>query len=145
MRCWSIPAGTAARENELSEHYGVATGTQIHAGAGWTSRADPEHDVAEVVLQRAVGSLTSWASYDAGGGNCSEIRSRTYGNASYPGAQACGGSGRHSGRDMYYWSGQFDSCHDDNRDGTEGILRIDNGGTGCLSTLWGGMSGSSAY
>ena len=139
---WVYPGWDGGPQNELSEHYGVAQSTRLFAVDGWTSRGNHEYDVAEVVLQRAVGSLTGWAGY-AWGDNCFESRSRTYGNASYP-AGSCG-SGLHTGRDMYYWSGQFDSCQDENGDGTEGILRIDNGGTGCLSTLWGGMSGSSAY
>ena len=48
---------------------------------------------------------------------------------------------------MYYWSGQFDTCVNRNQqfDNNGLLLRIFNGGTGCLSRLWGGMSGSSAF
>ena len=139
---WVYPGWDGDTQDALSEHYGVAESTRLFAVDGWISRGNHEYDVAEVVMGRAVGTLTGWPGY-AWGGDCSASRSRTYGNVSYP-AESCR-SDLHTGRDMYYWSGQFDSCQDEDGDGTEGLLRIDNGGTGCLSTLWGGMSGSSAF
>ena len=139
---WVYPGWDGESRNELSEHYGVAQGTKLFAVEEWTLDENHEYDVAEIVLQRAVGAVTGWSGW-AHGGDCATITSRTYGSASYP-AESCGSS-LHTGRDMYYWSGQFDSCLDDDGDGIDGLLRIDNGGTGCLSTLWGGMSGSSAF
>ncbi len=139
---WVYPGWDGGARSELAEHYGIAVGTRFHSVTEWTVYGNFEYDFAEIVLRRAVGTLTGWPGV-ALGGNCSAIRTLTYGNASYP-AQSCG-SGLHTGNDMYYWIGQFDSCVDEDGDGIEGLLRINNGGTGCLSTLWGGMSGSSAF
>src|SRR5690606_12762579 len=84
---------------------------------------------------RSVGMLTGWFGW-AWGFDCATNLGRTYNNASYP-AESCSG-GLHTGRDMYYWFGDFDSCVTDNR------LQIDTT-SGCLTAVWGGMSGSSAY
>ena len=140
---WVYPGWDGEHESEFAEHYGVAESTRFRSFVGWVDYGNFEYDVAELALRRAAGTLTGWPGFVVGGGTAPQAGPRTYGNASYP-AQACG-SGLHTGRDMYYWRGQFDSCVDEDGDGIEGLLRIDNGGTGCLSTLWGGMSGSSAF
>ncbi len=153
---WVYPGWDGEARGELAEHYGVAVGTHFFSETGWTVRGSFEDDLAEIVLRRAVGTLTGWPAweYTLGGGRCrAGLLSTTFGNASYPGwmdpsdpSDRCTGEpGRHTGTDMYYWTGQFDQCVDLDGDGTRGLLRIYNGGTGCLSTLWGGMSGSSAF
>ena len=140
---WVYPGWDGSERGALAEHYGLAKGRRMHATEFWTADEKYEYDVGEVTLTRAVGMLTGWLGW-AWGRGCSESTSRFYGNASYP-EESCGSGRLHSGTDMYYWNGQFDSCHDEDGDGRADILRLNNGGSGCLSTLWGGMSGSSAY
>ena len=79
--------------------------------------------------------LTGWFGWQWGG-DCGYWTSQVVNNASYP-AESCGG-GLHTGRDMYYWSGFFDSCPSANR------LQL-NTTPGCTNSIWGGQSGSGVY
>lgn len=118
-----------------SNPYGWAHSTQLGSWTGWTVNNDITFDVGIVALDRAVGNLTGWFGWSYGG-NCAFWTSTTINNASYP-SEGCGG-GLHTGRDMYYWSGLFDSCPSDRR------LGLDTN-SGCLNAIWGGMSGSGVY
>jgi len=80
--------------------------------------------------------LTGWFAW-AHSGSCDWLTGQSFHNASYPG-ENCPTAGLHTGRDMYYWSGNFDSCSDTNQ------AQIDTG-SGCMTALWGGQSGSGAY
>ncbi len=133
---WVYPGwdGAGAPDRTV-EHYGAGIAAGMHSITGWTRREDLNYDIGQITLTRAVGMLTGWFG-TATGGECAAIVRSAYHNASYP-AQSCG-SGLHTGRDMYYWNGRFDSCPGN-------LLQIDNSGSGCLSVLWGGMSGSGAY
>lgn len=137
---WVYPgwdgAGTISTQDPGVQHYGAGVAASLHSITGWIEREDSNYDIGEIVLTRAVGMLTGWFGTRTGG-ICSAILPNLYYNASYP-AASCG-SGLHTGRDMYYWNGHFDSCPETN------LLQIDNSGSGCLSVLWGGMSGSGAY
>lgn len=127
------PGSTAVHQN-----FGYARGTQYIAGTNYINSGDFDSDLGLVRIQRGtsrnVGMLTGWFGY-AWGQSCGTIQGRSYGNFSYP-AEFCGGS-LHTGRTMYYWSGVFDSCPGNQ-------LRLDTV-AGCLTTGWGGMSGSGAY
>lgn len=118
----------------LVNPYGWAQGTFYMAGANYVNFGDFNSDVGSIRLNRAVGMLTGWFG-TAWGFSCGTIQSRTYNNASYP-AEFCGG-GLHTGSDMYYWSGGIDSCP-----GNQMTLATS---PGCLTALWGGMSGSGMY
>lgn len=118
-----------------SNPYGWAHSTQLGSWTGWTVNNDITFDVGIVALDRAVGNLTGWFGWSFGG-SCGFWTSTTINNASYP-SENCGG-GLHTGRDMYFWSGLFDSCPSDRR------LGLDTS-SGCLNAIWGGMSGSGVY
>ena len=135
-RVWVYPGWDGSQANNEAQHYGAASAHRLHSITGWTVRKDSNFDIGEISLTRAVGALTGWFG-NATGGGCAVILPDTYHNASYP-AGSCGVSNLHTGRDMYYWFGNFDSCPGN-------LLRINNSGSGCFSVLWGGMSGSGAY
>jgi hypothetical protein len=115
--------------------YGYGRGTYFGSWTGWTNSGDYNNDVGLVGVTRAVGSLTGWFGW-AADGDCSWHLDQVYNNTSYP-AESCA-SGLHTGTDMYYWSGRFDSCPSWNR------LQVDTT-PGCFTAVWGGMSGSGAY
>lgn len=114
--------------------YGYGKSESLASWSWWTADGDFDGDVGLIRISRAVGMLTSWFG-TAWGYGCTEIKSRTYHNASFP-AEGCGG-GLHTGVDMYYWYGSFDSCPGNQ-------LKINTTG-GCYNAGWGGMSGSGAY
>ncbi len=116
--------------------YTRATGFVSSGGTtGWVPTGNFDWDVGfAYCYDRSVGMLTGSYGW-AWGGSCATIQSRTYNNASYPG-ENCGG-GLHTGRNMYYWFGSVDSCPGNQ-------LQLDTT-TGCLTAVWGGMSGSSMY
>ncbi|MHC4573946.1 MAG: hypothetical protein ACYS76_07420, partial [Planctomycetota bacterium] len=114
--------------------YGFGRSSSLASWSWWTDDGSFDGDVGLIRIRRAVGMLTGWFG-TAWGYSCGTITGRTYHNASYP-AEGCGG-GLHTGLDMYYWSGNFDSCPGNQ-------LQIDTTG-GCLNAGWGGMSGSGAY
>jgi V8-like Glu-specific endopeptidase len=116
--------------------YGVAHSTHYGSWAGWIYDGNLDNDVGIIYIERAVGYLTGWFSW-AYGGDCSWHLDKTYNNASYP-VENCPISGLHTGDDMYYWYGNFDSCPDNQ-------LELTTGGGNCFDTVWGGMSGSGAY
>lgn len=132
------PASTAHRD-----FWGWARGTQFFAFTGWYEDANFDWDAGLIRLRRTgegnrqVGMLTGWYGW-AQGGDCSWIQDQTYHNFSYP-AQNCPTSGLHNGRDMYYWNGSIDDCPSGGRQ-----MEIDTG-SGCMTAMWGGESGSSAY
>jgi hypothetical protein len=105
------------------------------AWTGWIEDGNWDNDVGYVGFGRAVGMLTGWFAW-VHGGSCDWHKATGYHNASYP-QQACGIPGLHNGRDMYYWSGYFDDCPDNQ-------LQL-NTTPGCFTAVWGGMSGSGAY
>jgi hypothetical protein len=136
---WVYPgwdgAGSLVPPETTSNPYGWAHSTALGSWTGWTASGDITYDVGLVALDRAVGVLTGWFGWYYGG-SCAFWTSTTINNASYP-AESCGG-GLHTGQDMYFWSGLFNSCPSDRRLGL-------NTSPGCLNAIWGGMSGSGVY
>jgi fibronectin type 3 domain-containing protein len=118
----------------IFNQWGFARGTALHSWTTWTDNADWDGDVGLVRVTRAVGMLTGWYGWNYGN-SCATVQSRTYSNISYP-AESCGGS-LHTGAQMYIWDGNIDSCPDN-----QFFLATV---PGCLTTAWGGMSGSSMY
>ena len=94
---------------------------------------DFNYDIGIVALDRPVGLLTGWYGWTTGG-TCGFWQATLVTNVSYP-AESCGTAGLHNGRDMYSWSGNFDSCPASNRLGLNTL-------PGCFRAVWGGMSGS---
>ncbi len=115
--------------------FGYGKSEKLASLTGWTDEGNTNYDMGAVVISRAVGMLTGWFGWFSAG--CSTDLGKTWNNASYP-AEDCGQPGLHNGRDLYYWSGTFDSCPDTN------LRQIDTTG-GCFDALWGGESGSAAY
>ena len=137
---WVYPAwdGVNADTSNVFQHFGRARGTHYLAGSNWVNDGNWDADLGAIRIRRdsrpGLGLLTGWFGW-SWGGDCASQQARTYYNFSYP-AENCGG-GLHTGRTMYYWDGSFDSCPGNQ-------LRIDTT-AGCLTALWGGMSGSGAY
>jgi hypothetical protein len=128
----TINPGPAVR----AEPYGWAHATYFGSWTGWTVDGDFNYDVGVIGVTRAVGTLTGWFGWSYGG-DCTFWTNQFVQNASYP-AEGCGLAGLHNGRDMYFWTGFFDSCPSFNR------LQLDTSG-GCFNAIWGGMSGSGVY
>jgi hypothetical protein len=123
------------------DNWGGANMVDMRAWTNWTNNGDWDWDVGLIRVDRAVGMLSGWTGWFSGG-NCNSSLNRTYFNNSYP-IEACGGNDGngnplHNGQDMYFSTGQFDSCFDDNQ------LQFDTV-AGCFTALWGGMSGSGYY
>lgn len=116
----------------------LPTATSMMWWTGWSNNGDFDADVALINVDRPVGMLTGWHGVSAGGTCSSVIDDYSFHNASYP-AENCPLAGLHTGNQMYYWNGSFDDCAADNQ------FEIDTGGGNCFDTVWGGMSGSSAY
>ena len=131
---------SAPANAEHREHWGWARSTSYMAFTGWTNNEDFNWDVAAVRLRRTqtrqVGMLTGWFGWSSDD-DCTWLTTEIFYNSSYP-TENCPTVGLHTGREMYFWSGTFDSCHDTNR------AQIDTT-PGCMTAVWGGMSGSSAY
>jgi fibronectin type 3 domain-containing protein len=142
---WVLPGwdGTGANSNldndDISQFWGWARGTQYIAGTAYINNGDWDRDAALIRLNRSntrsVGILTGEFGWSYG--NCST--STTHYNYSYP-SEDCSVS-LHTGRQMYFWSDQPDGC--------PGIIHgnqfdLDTAG-GCLNAVWGGMSGSGMY
>jgi hypothetical protein len=125
---------------EHRDHWGWARGTSYMAFTGWTDDQNYDWDIGAIRLWRTqtrqVGMLTGWFAWSHSG-SCDWVTGQTFHNASYP-TENCPTAGLHTGREMYYWFGSFDSCPSDNR------VQIDTT-AGCLTALWGGQSGSGAY
>jgi hypothetical protein len=123
---------------EIINDWGWTRGTFYMAGSDYINNGNFDRDMGLIRVARGahrnVGALTGWFGW-AWGGSCSAIQGRTYHNASYP-AESCSAT-LHTGRQMYYWFGTFDSCPGNQ-------LRLDTT-AGCFTTGWGGMSGSNAY
>jgi hypothetical protein len=117
--------------------YGYGNSTSFASWTGWTASGDLNNDIGVIRITRPVGVLTGWYGWSADG-TCAERTAQTYNNGSYP-AEGCGTAGLHNGSDMYYWSGNFDSCPTWNR------IQLTTPLHGCFGAIWGGMSGSSAY
>lgn len=137
---WDGVGGDTNPPPAVINPYGFAhspDATQFQASTGWTkSELNLDEDIGVIRVTRAVGMLTGWFGTGTGG-DCTLIKSRTYFNASYPGEDCDGGGPLHNGRDMYFWSGQIDSCPDNQ-------LQVDVPGT-CLNGWWQGTSGSGVY
>jgi hypothetical protein len=122
------------------DHYGRANAVAggLYSFGGWTNNGDFDWDIGWVNLDRPCGMLTGWhgTQYVV---NCETVIDNLFFyNFSYP-AENCPTGGLHNGVDMYYWDGTWDDCVEDNQ------FEITTGGGNCLDTVWGGMSGSSAY
>ncbi len=130
---WAVPGS-----GEVIQNYGYLYGTNYLAGTNYINNGDFDSDVGLIAVTRGgsrmAGVLTGWFGW-AWGGDCATLQARTYHNFSYP-SESCGG-GLHTGRTMYYWSGSWDSCPGNQLSITTTA--------GCLTALWGGMSGSGAY
>lgn len=117
-----------------TDNWGRADATHVNAFTGWTNGPNFDWDIGMVRLDRAVGMLAGWSGW-AWGYSCDTIQDRTYHNFSYPASTtACP---THNGADMYYRSGQFDSCPGNQ-------LHIDTT-AGCFTTSHPGMSGGGYY
>ncbi|MCW5550740.1 MAG: S8 family serine peptidase [Verrucomicrobiae bacterium] len=114
--------------------YGWGRGTLFGSWSSYTDSGNFDFDLGVIRLDRAVGALTGWFGWEYG----FDCLANVYNNTSYP-AESCGG-GLHTGRDMYYGSGNWDACN-----GNNGTMWQVNTSPGCLTAVWGGMSGSSAY
>jgi hypothetical protein len=114
--------------------YGWARGTFYAGWTSYTTGGNANYDLGAIRVDRAVGFLTGWFGWEYGF-NC---QANVYNNASYP-AEYCSGS-LHTGTDMYFRSGVWDACN-----GNGGTMWQMNTTPGCLTAVWGGMSGSSAY
>lgn len=129
---------TAPGTEEVIQHFGYARGTAFMAGTAYIDDGNFDRDAGVIRISRAtsrsVGMLTGWFGW-TWGYDCAWAQSRTYYNFSYP-SENCGG-GLHTGRTMYFWSGTWDSCP-----GNQLALVTT---AGCLTAVWGGMSGSAAY
>jgi hypothetical protein len=123
---------------EVIQNWGWSRGTFYMAGTDYVNNGNFDRDCGAIRVtrnaHRSVGMLTGWYGW-AWGYDCGTIQGRTYYNFSYP-AENCGG-GLHTGTTMYFWSGTFDSCPGNQ-------LQL-NTTPGCLTAVWGGMSGSNAY
>jgi len=135
---WVYPGwdgnGPTGDNTAIIQTHGIGYGTFAGAFTGWTVDQNNDWDLGLIRINRAVGSLTGWFGW-AWGGGCSNIQNRTYYLYSYP-AENCGG-GLHNGRDMYRWSGSYDSCPGNQ-------LEIDTT-PGCFTEQHGGMSGGGSY
>ncbi|MFN7020436.1 MAG: GC-type dockerin domain-anchored protein [Phycisphaerales bacterium] len=122
----------------IMNSWGYAYGTQYIAGTDYINNGNYNRDVGAIALSRgdsrSVGALCGWLGY-AWGYTCPENLARTYYNFSYP-SESCDG-GLHDGRTLYYRSGSFDVC--------VGNRLQTFTAAGCLTAVWGGMSGSNAY
>jgi len=123
-----------------TNHWGRADSSTLGAFTGWTEDGDYDWDIGVIRVTRAVGMLAGWTGW-RWGDSCSTITDRVYHNFSFPAAN-CGqndsnGNPLHNGQDMYYRSGEFDSCPGNQ-------LHIDTT-AGCFSTSHAGMSGSGYY
>ena len=116
----------------------LPTATSMMWWTGWSDDGDFDSDVGLINVDRPVGMLTGWHGVAAGGTCSSVIDDYAFHNASYP-SENCPSAGLHTGNQMYYWFGTFDDCASGNQ------FELDTGGGNCFDTVWGGMSGSSAY
>jgi hypothetical protein len=134
---WVYPAWDGASglvpAPSIANHFGWAHSTLMGSWTNWTVNHDFHYDIGIVALDRPVGLLTGWYGWTTGG-SCEFWQAALVSNVSYP-AESCGTPGFHSGREMYSWSGKFDSCPSSNRLGLNTV-------PGCFSAVWGGMSGS---
>ena len=137
---WVYPAwdgaGSLFGPPSIVRPFGWAHSTALGSNTGWTVSEDLNYDIGAVALDRAAGFLTGWFGW-AYGNTCAFATTTAYSSASYP-AESCSAT-LHTGADMYFWNGSFDSCPDTNRLGLNTPLH------GCLGAVWGGMSGSGAY
>ncbi|HEY7169705.1 MAG TPA: CARDB domain-containing protein [Vicinamibacterales bacterium] len=137
---WVYPAwdgvGSLFGPPTVVNPYGWAHSTALGSWTGWTVSHDFNFDIGAVGLDRAAGFLTGWFGW-AWGFDCNFAQTTFYNSGSYP-AESCGG-GLHTGADMYFWGGSFDTCPNTNRLGLFTPIH------GCLGAVWGGMSGSGAY
>ncbi len=116
--------------------YGHCTTGGLLSTTAWVDDGSFDGDLGVLRVTRAVGGLTGWyGTYANDSETCATTTGRLYYNASWPG-ENCGG-GLHTGTNLYFWFGYFDSCPGQQ-------LQIDTTG-GCYNAGWGGMSGSGAY
>ncbi len=135
-RVWIYPGwdgnGLTLGNPDVLQYYGWGVSSGLGTFTGWSVDGNFDWDMGLVRITRAVGMLTGWYGW-AWGGDCT---TNFYNNPSYP-AEPCGSGSLHTGRDMYNWNGNFDSC--------PGNQMHINTSPGCFTALWGGMSGSNAY
>ncbi|MBS0197947.1 MAG: hypothetical protein JSR77_14420 [Planctomycetes bacterium] len=135
-------AAQAPPANTVSQYWGYARGTQFLSNTAYINNQDFNADLGAIRLQRTVtrnvGMLTGWYGY----GFTACDSSQTHYNWSYP-AETCNAplNTLHTGRQMYFWSGTIDGCPNILR----GNKYLINTTPGCLTSVWGGMSGSSLY
>ncbi len=134
---WNGNGALAQGRDDRIQHFGVGWGNQYRAFTGWTVDGNWDWDMGLIRIRRAVGALTGWFGWRVDD-DCSVIQSRTYHLASYP-AEGCGTTGLHNGRDMYYWTGDYDGC-------SANVQQLELDTTaGCFTAQWGGMSGGGSY
>lgn len=130
---WAPPGS-----NEVIQNFGYLYGTNYLAGTEYINSGNFDRDAGLVRVTRGgsrmAGMLTGWFAW-AWGGDCAPIQARQYRNFSYP-AEECVAP-LHTGRTMYYWQGSWDDCPGNQLEITTT--------TGCMTAVWGGMSGSAAY
>ncbi len=144
---WVYPAWDGAGDawppgpdsDEVLQYYGWAVGYSFLAGTDYVNNGNSDRDCGLIRLNRtntrSVGILTG--SYGWSWGNC-DTGVTNY-NYSYP-AESCSGS-LHTGAQMYFWSGTPDGCP-----GVFNGNQVDlDTSSGCLTAVWGGMSGSGMY
>jgi len=105
------------------EPYGYSHDFTLMTWVGWMNSADYNYDMGIISLERPVGILTGWYSYDYD--DDTYFTTHTFNQAGYPAAPP------YDGNYMYYWYGTFDEV-------TVNLLRFDN-------LAYGGQSGSGAY
>ncbi len=134
-------AAEAPPSNTVSQYWGWARSTNYQSNTAWVDNVDFNADLAVIRLNRTstrnIGMLTGWygMSYDGCDGS-------TFYNWSYP-AETCNPptNTMHTGRQMYYWAGTVNECPNL----VNGNQYIIHTAAGCLTAVWGGMSGSSMY
>ncbi len=145
-KVWVLPAwdgnnmaGDRPSSSEIQQHFGWALGSNYMAYSGWIDWGNMEFDLAAIAIHpssRSVGNLTGtmgWYWEQCG-------IDTLHHNYSYPG-QPCGDGVRHTGRQMYFWSGEPDLCPTYLGINSYTLFTT----PGCLSAVWGGMSGSGLY
>ncbi len=144
-RVWILPAwdgdnlaGQQPSSSEIQQRFGWSFGESFLSSTGWTEFGNPEYDIGAIAVSpggRSVGALTGWMGWYWG--QCGI--DTPHHNFSYPGEDC--DAPLHTGRQMYYWWGEPDVCPT--------MLGIHSFGIfttpGCLTAVWGGMSGSSLY
>lgn len=139
---WDGSGNSPPSSTNIINAWGWARGTGYIAGSDYVNNGNWDRDCAAISIDRyadggnrSVGELTGQFGWSYG--HCDT--GVTHYNMSYP-SEDCSAS-LHTGNQMYFWSGTPDGC--------PGLFNgnqydLDTS-SGCLTAVWGGMSGSAMY